>query len=94
MAWKNPYPLIEVVWVDSTSHPDTWVAIEDIPDPARVNTTGFLVKETAVYIVVASSVSDEEDAIQTVGNTMTIPIGMIVSRTAIKIARARKRKKP
>jgi hypothetical protein len=55
-----------------------------------VNTTGFLVKETELAVTIAGSVAADEESISTVGNTMTIPRGMIVSRTALKIVKQRK----
>ncbi len=90
MAWKNPYPLVEIVWDDATSNSESWVHLDEISAPARVNTTGFLVKETELAVTIAGSVAADEESISTVGNTMTIPRGMIVSRTALKIVKQRK----
>ncbi len=91
MAWKIPYPLVEIIWDDATSNSDSWVHLDDISCPERVNTTGFLVKETEVAVTVAGSVAAEERGIQTVGNTMTIPRGMIVSRREIRVTKSRKK---
>ncbi len=90
MAWKIPYPLVEIIWDDATSNSDSWVHLDEISAPARVNTTGFLVKETELAVTIAGSVAADEESISTVGNTMTIPLGMIVSRTALKIVKQRK----
>lgn len=87
--WKIPYPIVEVIWDDAASNSQSWVDLDDIVEPEQVNTTGFLVKETDEYVTVAASVSNEEDHIKTVGNTMTIPKGMIVSRREVKIINAR-----
>lgn len=89
MAWKIPYPLVEVIWDDASSNSESWTHLDDIVTPERVNTTGFLVKETDVFITVAASVSAVEDYIETVGNTMTIPKGMIVTRREVRIVNAR-----
>ena len=89
MAWKIPYPLVEIVWDDATSNSDSWVHLDDISVPARVNTTGFLVKETPVAVTIAGSVAADEDSIATVGNTMTIPLGMIHSRRVLKLSRSK-----
>jgi hypothetical protein len=93
MAWKIPYPLVEIIWSDATSNSDSWVHLDDIATPEQINTTGFLVKEADDYVTVAASVSTQEETIGTVGNTMTIPKGMIVSRREVRIAKARKPKK-
>ncbi len=90
MAWKIPYPLVEIVWDDATSNSDSWVHLDDISAPERVNTTGFLVKETEAAVTIAGSVAAYEDSIGTVGNTMTIPKGMIHSRRLLKFVRPRK----
>lgn len=87
--WRIPYPIVEVIWSDAASNSESWVDLDDIATPEQVNTTGFLVKETDVYVTVAASVSTEEDHIKTVGNTMTIPKGMIVSRREVKLSNAR-----
>lgn len=89
MKWKIPYPLTEVIWDDAASNSESWVHLDDVIQPERVNTTGFLVKETEDYITIAASVSAIEDYIETVGNTMTIPKGMIVSRREVRIVNAR-----
>lgn len=91
-AFKIPYPLVEIIWDDAASNSESWVNLSDIQEPERVNTTGFLVKETDEYLTVANSVSAEEDFIDTVGNTMTIPKGMIISRREVRIANVRKPK--
>ena len=91
MAWKIPYPLVEIVWDDATSNNDAWVHLDDVSAPARVNTTGFLVKETDAAVTIAGSVAADEDSIETVGNTMTIPKGMIVSRKEVRLVKSRKK---
>lgn len=85
----KPYPLIEVIWNDASSNSESWVHLNDIAVPEKVNTTGFLVKETDDYITVANSVPVDEADNETVGNTMTIPKGMIVSRRHVRIVNAR-----
>lgn len=87
--WAIPYPLVEVIWDDASSNSESWVHVNDVVAPERVNTTGFLVKETDKAITIAASVSMEEAFIDTVGNTMTIPKGMIVSQREVRIVNAR-----
>jgi hypothetical protein len=91
MKFKIPYPLVEVIWDDAASNSESWVHINDIVAPERVNTTGFLVKETDEFLTIAASVSAVEDYIETVGNTMTIPKGMIVTRREVRLVNVRKR---
>lgn len=89
--FKIPYPLIEVIWNDASSNSESWVHLNDIATPEQVNTTGFLVKETDEYITVAASIANHPEEIETVGNTMTIPKGMIVSRREVRIVNARRK---
>lgn len=94
MAGKKPsipYPLTEVIWNDAASNSETWVHLKDITPPEKVNSTGFLVKETDDYITIAVSVSVEQANMDTVGNTMTIPKGMILSRREVRIVNARRK---
>lgn len=88
-GFKIPYPLVEIIWDDASSNSESWVHLDDIVRPERVNTTGFLVKETEEFITIAASVSAVEEYIDTVGNTMTIPKGMIVSRREVRLVNAR-----
>ncbi len=84
--YKPPYKYVEVVWEDATSNSESWVHINDIVAPERVVTRGWLVKETEKAVTLASSVSLEEDFEETVGNTMTVPVGMIVSRRELRVS--------
>jgi hypothetical protein len=84
-----PYPFVEVIWDDAASNSEAWVHKDDIAAPEQVITRGWLIKEDERSIAVASSVSNIEEFEDTVGNTMTIPKGMIVSRRNIKVANAR-----
>lgn len=83
-AYKPPYPLVEVVWDDAASNSETWVTTKDIQPPEQVITVGYLVKERKRYVCVASSVPNEDCHEDQIGNTMTIPRGMIVTMREIK----------
>ena len=84
--YRPPYKYIEVVWEDATSNSESWVHINDVVEPETIITRGWLVKDTAKAITVASSVSMEEEFEDTVGNTMTVPKGMIVSQRELRIS--------
>jgi hypothetical protein len=89
--YAPPYPFIEVVWDDAASNSETWVEPAAITGLERVITRGWLIKETEAFVALASSVPNEEIENVTVGNTMTIPIGMIVSRRVLKLTTAKPR---
>lgn len=91
-AYTPPYPFVEIVWDDAASNSATWVEVSEVTAPEQVITRGFMVKETDTYVCLAGSVSNEELHEQTVGNTMTIPKGMIVSRRELRLSTARPKK--
>lgn len=83
-AYKPPYPLVEVVWDDASSNSETWVTSKDIAEPEQVITIGYLVKNEKKFVTVAGSVPNEALEEDHIGNTMTIPRGMIVSMREIR----------
>lgn len=91
-AYTPPYPFVEIIWDDAASNSETWVTTDDITGPEQVITRGWLVKEEEKFIAVAASVANEAIENETVGNTMTIPKGMIVSRRELKLSTARPKK--
>lgn len=90
--YKIPYPLAEVIWDDAASNSESWVSIKDIQPPEQVITIGWVVKDVPSepgqrgYVTIASSLSNEELEEDVVGNTMTIPRGMIVSMRIVRAA--------
>jgi hypothetical protein len=90
--YAPPYLFVEIVWDDAASNAETWVTTDAITGPEQVITRGWLVKETDKYVAIAGSVANEAIENETVGNTMTIPLGMIVSRRELKLSSARPRK--
>lgn len=86
--YKPPYPYMEVVWDDASSNSESWVDIADVVEPERVITRGWLVKKTERAITLASSVALEEKYEDSVGNTMTVPLGMIISQREIRVSNA------
>jgi hypothetical protein len=90
--FSPPWPFIEVIWDDAASNSKTWVTVGEVTGPEQVITRGWLVKETDSYIAIAGSVPNEDLDELTVGNTMTIPKGMIVSRRDLKLLTARPKK--
>jgi hypothetical protein len=89
--YAPPYPFVEIVWDDAASNSATWIEPSDITGPKQVITRGWLVKETDKAVSVAGSVANEVIENETVGNTMTIPKGMIVSRRELRLTTARPR---
>jgi hypothetical protein len=98
-AYKVPYKFVEIIWDDASSNSESWANIKDIAEPEQVISRGWLVKETGEpgsiegYVCVAASLSNEELAEEVVGNTMTVPRGMIVSMRELSV-RTTKPKKP
>jgi hypothetical protein len=90
-SYRPPYKYAEIVWDDASSNSASWVAISDIAAPEQVITRGWLVKETDAFVSLAASVSNEDLAEEIVGNTMTIPKGMIVSRRYLKLTTIREK---
>lgn len=79
------YPYMEIVWDDAASNSATWVDLENIAETERVMTRGWKVRETESSITLASSVSMQAEFHGNVGNTMTIPKGMVVTQREIKV---------
>lgn len=87
-----PYPLVEIVWDDAASNAETWVELKDLQEPEQVITVGFLVKTTERGYCIANSVSNDDTHEETVGNTLTIPRGMVVSYREIKVTTKKAKK--
>lgn len=85
-GYRPPYKFVEIVWDDAASNSESWVAIKDVSELEQVITRGWLVKETVKFVCIAGSVSNEEDHEEIVGNTLSIPLGMIVSRRELSLS--------
>lgn len=93
--YKPPYKFVEVVWEDAASNSETWVTAKEITAPEEVITRGWLVRDEPKYVAVASSVSNEDLEEDHVGNTLTIPRGMIMTMRELRLTTATVRiKKP
>lgn len=96
--YKPPYKFVEIVWDDAASNSETWVTASEITGPEQVITRGWLIRDEAKYVAVASSVSNEDLEEDHVGNTITIPRGMVVSmrelRLTTHVVRTRKPRTP
>jgi hypothetical protein len=94
--YKPPYKFVEVVWEDAASNSETWVTAKEITAPEEVITRGWLVRDEPKYVAVASSVSNEDLEEDHVGNTLTIPRGMIMTMRELRLTTAREKqaKKP
>lgn len=97
LEFLPPYSLVEVIWNDAASNPNTWVSLEEIDGHEQVRSVGFLVKDVEGFIALAGSVSNEDVDDETVGNTLSIPRGMVVSMRTLRqgsvAKKAKKRKK-
>lgn len=89
--YKPPYKFVEVVWEDAASNSETWVTTKEITAPEEVITRGWLVRDEPKYVAIASSVSNEDLEEDHVGNTITIPRGMIMTLRELKLTTARAR---
>jgi hypothetical protein len=83
------YEYMEIVWDDAASNSATWVHLNDIASTERVITRGWLVQQSDDSLTLASSVSGDDHDIDIVGNTMTIPKGMIVEQRKIRVVNAK-----
>lgn len=84
---KLPYSTFLIIeWQDATSN-DGWTSPDADVDVEHIVSAGWLIKETDVYITIAGSIYRNSPS--TIGSTMTIPKGMIVSRKEVKISNAR-----
>jgi hypothetical protein len=72
MSKKPLYPTVTVEWYDAVSE-DAWKSVADLPQLAKVQTTGFLVKKTKQTITICGSYHGLE-----VGDCITIPRPWIV----------------
>lgn len=90
--YRPPFPFVEIVWDDAASNSESWTVIADIAGPEQVITRGWLVKQTDKAVSVAASVANEDLHDEAVGNIMTIPIGMIVSRRELTLSTKRVKK--
>lgn len=88
-----PHKFYEVIWLDAASNSETWVAVSEVTGPEEVITRGWLVKDVPEYVCLASSVSNEDLHNETVGNTLTIPRGMVKSMRELKLTTAKPRVK-
>lgn len=93
-SYRPPYRFVEAIWDDAASNAETWVNLADIQRPERVITRGWLVKDDPEFVCIASSVAADEEHEENVGNTMTIPRGMIVELVDLVPTRKRPAKAP
>ena len=80
---KSPYHKEEVKWIDSCSS-STWKTSEDIQEPVLCYTSGYVVKDTKLYVTIAASICLFTDDNHHISDQISIPKGCIVSRKKIK----------
>ena len=59
-----------------------WMSREELMEPSRVTTVGFLVHETDEFIVVAGSLTDDGD--DEMGEVISIPTGWVEEKRWIQ----------
>lgn len=91
--YKPPYKFVEVIWEDAASNSETWVKPDGVTAPEEVISRGWLIRDEPKWVGLASSVANEDLEEDHVGNTMTIPRGMIVSMRELKVLTAKPRVK-
>lgn len=72
---KNPYPKVTIEWVDATTN-SGWEDIKTVLDerPHSIETTGYLLKETDEYLLIALTMSmDKDDGRWKVNGWICIP---------------------
>jgi hypothetical protein len=89
VTYKPPYKFVEIIWDDAASNSQTWVQIQDVTAPAPIITRGWLIRDEPKFVALASSVSNEELEDDHVGNTMTIPRGMIATMRELRLTTVR-----
>lgn len=90
--YAPPYKFVEIIWDDAASNSETWVQPKDVTAPEQVITRGWLIRDEPKFVAVASSVSNEDLEEDHVGNTITIPRGMIESMRELRLTTARVKK--
>lgn len=88
-GYVPPYKLVEIIWDDAASNASTWVHKDNMEMPEQVATIGWLIKEDDKAVYTASSIANDKEHEDDVGNTMVIPKGMIVSRREVRLTNAR-----
>lgn len=75
----HTHPLVEVVWDDAVTADDTWVSdMDELPEPERAYTVGYLLKDEPSHMVVAQTWGLKKDGTEEIGNAWAIPKGMII----------------
>ena len=79
-----PEVILIATWDDATTDCQDWTAVEDLEalleKPGTVMTAGFLIKETAKYIMVAQNLDIQDGKVAAVGETMRIRKENIIAR--------------
>lgn len=83
---KHTRALVEVVWDDAVTADDTWVGAEELPEPERAYTVGFLMKDCPNHVVVAQTWGLKKGGEEEIGNAWAIPRGMVIRLTVLREA--------
>ena len=80
---KISFPFVEVDWEDIVSD-DAWVGAENLPEPAKMHTRAFLVKETTRAIYLAATLDIAQPPHVNFGEVITIPKGCVLKMRKVR----------
>lgn len=86
VSTKNPHPIVKVVWLDSCG-PHGWRKLADVlgQEVARIETVGFLVRDTDECLTIVGSIDLGDDDTETnVDHVVHIPRCSVVSMRVIE----------
>jgi hypothetical protein len=83
------FPLIYIEWIDAISNNTSWLSEEEIlkwTDTTDwvIQQTGFLIKETKEYMLIASRINPQEHGIKNLDGCIKIPKTWIRKRVVLK----------
>lgn len=91
MTEKIPYKTVEVVWVDSESHPD-WTDLKEVLDKKTLtcSSVGYLLEDVPDRIILAGSLN--LNGLSSVASHITIPRVAVISIAEISPKKIKIRK--
>lgn len=84
---KPQYKMLEVVWVDSEHHAD-WSDIQEVLDESKgsleCQSLGYLILDAEDRLVLATSITSDEDTEKQISAYITIPKLCVVSTRELR----------
>ncbi len=76
------FKVVYLEWIDSTSHGNTWTSKKSVEEltPEKIQTIGYLIKETPHHITIVTSLSEYQ-----YGGDICIPKFAITKRKYINV---------